>query len=97
MSPRDADRAALVALYHTTGGPSWHSNRNWLSEAPLDRITASTRTPTAAHLECGSCGRLRGTLPPELGGLSELEELRLEDNHACVERSPPELTPPHLP
>ena len=30
-----ADRAALVALYNSTGGPNWRDNRNWLSDRPL--------------------------------------------------------------
>ena len=29
------DRAALVALYHSTGGDNWRRNDNWLSDAPL--------------------------------------------------------------
>ena len=30
-----ADRAALVALYHATDGPSWTNSTNWLSTEPL--------------------------------------------------------------
>ncbi len=29
------DRAALIALYEATGGPSWTRNRYWLTDAPL--------------------------------------------------------------
>ena len=29
------DRAALVALYEVTGGPSWRANYKWLTTAPL--------------------------------------------------------------
>ncbi|CAN0444907.1 unnamed protein product, partial [Ascophyllum nodosum] len=31
----DAERDALVALYHATNGPSWHENRGWCTDAPL--------------------------------------------------------------
>ena len=30
-----SDRAALEALYHSTDGPNWNNNANWLSDAPL--------------------------------------------------------------
>ena len=30
-----ADREALVAFYHATGGPNWDDRTNWLSAAPL--------------------------------------------------------------
>ena len=30
----EADSLALVALYESTGGPNWFSNRNWL-EGPV--------------------------------------------------------------
>ena len=29
------DRAALVAFYQATGGPSWRNNEAWLTDAPL--------------------------------------------------------------
>ena len=31
-----SDRAALVALYNATGGASWSTSTNWLSDRPLD-------------------------------------------------------------
>lgn len=31
----NTDRAALVALFEATGGPSWTSNDGWLASAPL--------------------------------------------------------------
>ena len=30
------DRAALVSLYHATGGPDWAESENWLTDTPLD-------------------------------------------------------------
>ena len=33
--PSEADRAALTAFYHATGGPDWVNSRNWLTDAPL--------------------------------------------------------------
>ena len=31
----EIDRKALVALYHATGGESWHDSTNWLTDKPL--------------------------------------------------------------
>ena len=80
-----------MALYNATAGPSWNDNANWLSDAPLDRwhgvtVNADGRV-TELHLPEN---RLRGELPPELGGLSELRNLRLWSNQLSG------LVPPEL-
>ena len=33
-----SDRAALVALYNATGGATWLTSTNWLSDRPLDAV-----------------------------------------------------------
>ena len=75
------DRAALVALYNATYGDNWTTNTNWLSNAPLGNwfgvTTNSDGRVTAVKLHDNLLG---GTLPNEIGNLSELRTLNLERN-----------------
>ena len=75
------DKAALVALYNATDGPNWTTNTNWTSEEPLSSwhgvSTNSDGRVTALVLNNNG---LAGTLPADLGDLSELERLDLRDN-----------------
>ena len=77
----NTDRVALVALYNATDGANWFKSDNWLTEAPLydwhGVETDSTGRVVSLNLEDN---QLRGTIPPELGRLSNLTELRLYDN-----------------
>ncbi len=77
----NTDRVALVALYNATDGANWLKSDNWLTEAPLydwhGVETDSTGRVVSLNLEDN---QLRGTIPPELGRLSNLTELRLYDN-----------------
>ena len=79
--PPLTDRDALVALYGSTGGPGWTNSSGWLTEAPLRRwsgveVDAQGRV---VGLDLGYNG-LSGPIPPELGGLSNLERLHLHGN-----------------
>ena len=75
------DRDILVALYEATDGPNWENAENWLTDTPLR---------TWSGVETDGQGRvtklvlfsndLTGPIPPELGNLTSLEELRLEGN-----------------
>ena len=38
----EGDRAALVALYDSTGGDNWKNNANWKSDKPLGEWYGST-------------------------------------------------------
>ena len=96
------DRAALAALYEATDGPNWADNDNWLTDAPLwswygvhtnahDRVLDVS---LQGHRDSQS-GRwtrhgLKGTIPPELGSLTELESLWLYGNELSG-TIPPEL------
>ena len=76
------DRAALMALYNSTGGPRWTNNENWGSTLPLDdwynvNTDADGRVTYLALWD----NNLRGTLPAELGNLDQLTELPLQDNY----------------
>ena len=75
------DRAALVALYHATGGSSWTSNTHWLSDEALSRwygvITDENGRVTELSL---AENILRGEIPAELGSLTRLRLLYLQGN-----------------
>ena len=76
-----ADRAALVALYNATGGANWTNNTNWLSNEALSewhRVeTDEDGRVTALRLVANE---LTGTIPPELGRLTNLQVLSLSKN-----------------
>ena len=75
------DRAALVALYNATDGADWTDNTNWLSDGPLDDwygvTTDANGRVTTLYL---SDNQLTGSIPGELGNLSNLESLYLSFN-----------------
>ena len=86
-----ADREALVAFYHATGGPNWDDRTNWLSAAPLSEwygvTTDGSGRVTALKL---GLNKLTGTIPPELGRLTNLRYIRLGQN-SLKGAIPPEL------
>ena len=86
------DRAALVALYHSSDGANWRNNTNWLSARPLGEWYGVTTDGTGrvAELDLG-WGGLTGTLPPEIGNLSRLRELHFYDNFDLTGPLPPEV------
>ena len=71
----ETDRAALVALYNSTGGANWKSNANWGSNRPIGEwhgvTTDGNGRVTWLYLHDN---QLTGEIPPELGGLSNLTE-----------------------
>ena len=85
------DRVALEAFYRATGGPSWTDGTNWLSDAPLDQW-AGVWTDEAGRVTwlilIGN--NLTGTVPPELGALTDLQRLELGSNE-LTGVIPPEL------
>ena len=89
----DSDRARLIDFYHGTGGENWRdANFNkWLTEAPISdwtgvKLDDNGRVRILERLTVN----LRGSIPPELGQLSELLELRLFRN-TLSGSIPPEL------
>ena len=76
-----AERAALVVLYRSTGGPNWKANHGWDTDTPIDQwhgITTSNDGHTT-EIKLWDNG-LTGTIPPQFGDLTNLEELKLDSN-----------------
>ena len=75
-------RAALVALYDATGGDNWTNNTNWKTAAALSTwrgvTTDSEGRVTQLILEFNG---LTGTIPNELGELTNLTQLSLNRNN----------------
>ena len=96
------DRAALVALYQATGGPSWRNNEGWLTDAPLGDWYGVTTggSGRVTRLDLGIVwdseandwveNGLSGPIPAELASLASLTVLDLSDN-ALSGPIPPEL------
>ena len=75
------ERAALTALYDATGGQDWKTNDGWLSDDPHDqwlRVTTD-EDGRVTRLDVGS-NQLNGQIPTELGDLSNLKLLFINDN-----------------
>ena len=97
-----SDRDILIALYNATDGPNWVDSENWLTDAPTGEwygvdTDASGRVVgldlagelDRATQEWATHG-LTGSIPPELGGLGDLETLSLARN-GLTGSIPPEL------
>ncbi|WP_428274975.1 Ig-like domain-containing protein [Candidatus Palauibacter sp.] len=75
-----SERDVLVALYEATGGTAWVRNDNWLTDAPLgDWHGVQVEDGRVAHLIL-SANNLTGRIPLELGRLSNLVSLGLDNN-----------------
>ena len=87
-----SERAVLMALYQFTGGPDWFKSTNWGSSRPLRywHGVIVDDDGRVTELELGGNG-LTGPIPSEeLGNLSNLERLNLENNDLAGP-IPPEL------
>ncbi|MDE2965052.1 MAG: hypothetical protein OXU26_14180, partial [Acidobacteriota bacterium] len=85
------EREVLEGLYRNTEGPSWSESGGWLTDAPLAEWEG-VETDAAGRvvaLRLGGRG-LSGSLPEELGRLSELRDLDLGGNRFSGS-IPPEL------
>ena len=87
----ETDWKALVALYNSTDGENWSTQRYWLGNRPLEWwygvTTDGNGKVTSVDL---SYKQLSGEIPPELGNLSSLKDLDLSSNDLSGE-IPPEF------
>ncbi len=75
------DRAILAALYQATGGPTWATNANWLSDAPLSDWHGVSATPDGRVVALDLArNQLRGELALPLERLPHLRHLNLSGN-----------------
>ena len=78
-APANTDREVLVALYNATDGANWTNSTNWLSDKPLGEWHGVTTNSNGRVIELNLYGsELSGSIPSELGNLTNLKELRLE-------------------
>ncbi len=90
-TPATTDRAVLIALYNATNGPDWTNNANWLSDAPLgDWYGVTTNDDGRVEGLFLAVNQLSGPIPPDLGNLANLSDLRLGGNQLSGP-IPPEL------
>ena len=76
-----SDREILEALYDATGGPDWINNDNWLTDAPFgDWYGVHVDTRGRVVGLALSRNNLTGAIPPELGELASLTEIKLSKN-----------------
>ncbi|MDE0260606.1 MAG: hypothetical protein OXR82_19735 [Gammaproteobacteria bacterium] len=79
--PPPSDRDILTALYETTDGANWEESGNWVTDAPLAEWHGVETNADGRVVSLDLKGNgLRGPIPPELGGLTELDTLSLWGN-----------------
>ncbi|MFX0205849.1 MAG: leucine-rich repeat domain-containing protein [Candidatus Hodarchaeota archaeon] len=85
------ERDALIALYISTDGDNWDRKDNWLgppgTEDTWYGITVTNDYVTSVFLKSNN---LIGSIPPEFGNLTSLQELQLDFNQ-LTGSVPPEL------
>ena len=84
------DRAALVALYEATGGPKWEYSGNWMTYHPLRYWHGVAVNDEGRVTSLNLQNNLTGEIPPEIGNLTALQRLTL-DNNDLTGPIPPEL------
>ena len=79
-----AERIALIAFYNSTNGAGWTNSTNWLgvpgTECTWRGVVCDAGGTTVIQLILAN-NNLTGTLPPEIGQLTNLNLLALGLNH----------------
>ncbi len=87
------DQAVLIALYEATDGPNWVNSENWLTDEPLGEWYGVRTDASGRVVGLDLSGRwdsdeerlvrqgLVGSIPPELGSLTNLTALWLSHNN----------------
>ncbi|UCG28606.1 MAG: immunoglobulin domain-containing protein, partial [Bacteroidales bacterium] len=77
--PMYQDSLALVALYNSTDGANWTDKTNWLTGDVSTWYGITVTNDRVTGVDLWDNG-LTGTLPPEIGNLSDLMILKLSTN-----------------
>ena len=84
------DSLALVALYNSTDGPRWKNHTNWLTAQPVKNWSGIILSGDRVRQIFLTDNDLKGSLPSELGNLTNLRNLYLYNNQLSG-NIPPEL------
>ena len=76
----DTEREALIALYNAMNGPSWYIQDNWLTDLPVGDWHG-VKTRDGRVVELSLYNNLSGSIPPEIGNLSNLRALSFYSNN----------------
>lgn len=81
-TPTASDKEALTAFYNTTSGAGWTDNTNWLNDAVPLSSWHGVQTDADGRVTALSLpgNNLTGSLPAELGSMTNLERLHLDNN-----------------
>jgi len=82
-----AERAALIDLYNSTGGPGWWDTVGWLGEPGTECSWTGVTCDDGGTQVIGLSllfANLTGTLPDTLNGLTHLTSLQINDNRNLI-------------
>ena len=74
------DQEILVKIYEAMNGPNWKESdrENWLSDKPIGEWSRVTTNEEGRVIKLAIHGdSVRGLIPAEIGGLTELEDLHI--------------------